>query len=97
MKKSLAGSLTEYVRVYDLPPEVLDTQLKLVSAKYGAVKRIIREKFPADLGLDMQTGVRGVNVEKQISSDSSSWIIKEICFILGTKTSVSIAIRKIIE
>lgn len=70
VRMSLAGGLTQYVRVYDLPPEVSDDDVGSVLGRYGTVKRVIREKFPADTGLDMFTGVRGVymEVEKEIPS-----------------------------
>lgn len=68
VRMSPAGGNVQYVKIYDLPPEVPDSDLALVLGKYGEVKRVVREKFPADLGLDMYTGVRGVymDVRKEI-------------------------------
>lgn len=66
---AVAGSNMRYVRIFDLPPELPDDSLLSVLQGYGKVDRMVREKFPADLGLDhMFTGVRGVhmNVEKDI-------------------------------
>lgn len=65
---SHAGEYVQYVRIFDLPPEVPDQELALVLGKYGKVKRVIREKFPAELDFDMYTGVRGVyiDVKKEI-------------------------------
>ena len=59
-----------YVRIYGLPPEVADRKVASVLGKYGKVKRIVREKIPAELGLDAYTGVRGVymDVKKEIPS-----------------------------
>lgn len=58
-----------YTSVFDLPPELPDDKLLSVLGEYGKVDRVVREKFPTDLGLDhLCTGVRGVyvNVEKDI-------------------------------
>src|SRR5450759_2114003 len=57
-----------YIRVYDLPPEIPDQELASVLGKYGRVKRVVREKFPVELGLDTFTGVRGayMDVKKEI-------------------------------
>ena len=63
-----ASEYIEYIRVYDLPPEVPDNELEKVLKKYGKVKRVIREKFPVELNLDACTGVRGIymDVKKEI-------------------------------
>lgn len=59
-----AGTNMHYVRVFDLPPEVGDDQLAHVLGSYGKVDRVIREKFPGNLGLDhLYTGVRGVHID----------------------------------
>lgn len=65
VRMSVAGGNTRYIRVFDLPPEVTDLDLSSVFGKYGTVKRIIRERFPADIGLDMFSGVRGLYVDVQ--------------------------------
>lgn len=64
---SVAGN-TRYVRIFDLPPEIPDADLVSVMAKYGTVKRTVREKFPAEYQLNMYTGIRGVyiDVKKEI-------------------------------
>lgn len=64
VRMCMAGTNMQYVRVFDLPPELSDNNLALVLGSYGHVDRVIREKFPADLGLDhMFTGVRGVYID----------------------------------
>lgn len=64
VRMSIAGSNVRYVRVFDLPPEVSDDKLSLVLTEYGKVESMIREKFPANLGLDhMYNGVRGVHID----------------------------------
>lgn len=46
------------IRVFDLPLKIPDLQVSLVLEKYGKVKHVKREKFPADLELgDVFTGV----------------------------------------
>ncbi|XP_062714375.1 uncharacterized protein LOC134291096 [Aedes albopictus] len=64
---SIAGN-TRYVRIFDLPPEIPDTDLCSVMTKFGKVKRIVRERFPAEYQLDMFNGIRGLHmeVEKEI-------------------------------
>lgn len=59
-----------YVRIYDLPPEVPDQEIVTVLSKYGCVKRVVREKFPAELGIPAYTGVRGayMDVKQEIPS-----------------------------
>ncbi|XP_065084820.1 uncharacterized protein LOC135714470 [Ochlerotatus camptorhynchus] len=68
VRMSHAGEFIQYVRVYDLPPEVPDNELDKVLGKYGKIKRIIREKFPTDLCFEVYTGIRGVymDVKKEI-------------------------------
>lgn len=63
VKMTVAGCCTKYVRIFDLPPEVPDSEIAAVLSRYGGVKRMIREKFPADLGLNLFTGVRGVYLD----------------------------------
>lgn len=63
-----AGGNTQYIRVFDLPPEVPDSILAAELGKFGKIKRCVREKYPPELHLDLFTGVRGVymDVESQI-------------------------------
>lgn len=65
---SVAGGCIRYVRIFDLPPELSDLDVSLILGKYGTVKRMVREKFPAELELDLFTGVRGVymDIKKEI-------------------------------
>lgn len=63
VKMDIAGNYAKYVRIFDLPPEVPDSEITAVLGKYGSVKRLVREKFPAELELNMFTGVRGVYIE----------------------------------
>ena len=70
-----------------------DKDVSLVLGKYGKVKRVIREKFPAELGLDMFTGVRGVymDVEKRFPPRIISSIGRGTYSILGIRIHVFIA------
>lgn len=63
VKTSVAGCCTKYVRIFDLPPEVPDSEISAVLGRYGMVKRMVRERFPAELGLNLFTGVRGVYLD----------------------------------
>lgn len=63
IKMSVAGGCSKYIRIFDLPPEVPDQDIAAVLGKYGVVRRMVREKFPAQLELDLTTGVRGVHIE----------------------------------
>lgn len=63
IKMSIAGGCTKYIRIFDLPPEVPDYEIAAVLSKFGKVRRQVREKFPAQLELDLYTGVRGAYVE----------------------------------
>lgn len=68
VRMSPAGGVIQYVRIYDLPPELPDRELVAVLGIYGKVKRVVREKFPAEFGLNVHTGVRGayMDVRKEI-------------------------------
>lgn len=70
VRMQVAGGCIRYVRIFDLPPEIADMDVSLILGKYGNVKRMIREKFPAELELDLFTGVRGVymDIKKEIPS-----------------------------
>lgn len=68
VRMGVMGGCQRYVRVFDLPPEVPDLDIALVLGKYGVVKRTVREKFPAELELDLFSGIRGVymDIKKEI-------------------------------
>lgn len=64
LRMLIAGIDIQYVRVFDVPPEVDDDALCAVLRTYGKIHRTLREKFPTGLGLDhLYTGVRGVYME----------------------------------
>lgn len=70
IRMTVAGGCIRYVRVFDLPPEISDLEVSLVFGKYGTIKRMVRERFPAELKLDLFTGVRGIymDIKKEIPS-----------------------------
>lgn len=63
VKMAVAGGCSKYIRIFDLPPEVPDQEIATVLGRYGIVRRMVREKFPAQLELDLTTGVRGAHIE----------------------------------
>lgn len=68
VRMMVAGANTRYVRVFDLPPELTDYNLSLVIGNYEVIDRVVREKFPSDLGVDhLFTGVRGVYMDVKSS------------------------------
>lgn len=87
-----AGKNIQYVRVFDVPPEIVDAEISGALGKYGKIQRMVREKFPSDLGMDhLYTGVRGVymEIENEIppALDIGKWRakvyyegLKEKCF-----------------
>lgn len=65
IKMSVAEGACKYVRIFNLPPEVEDTEISRVLMKYGKIKKLIREKFPPECELDLYTGIRGAYMEVQ--------------------------------
>jgi hypothetical protein len=60
---SEANGNLKYVRIFNLIPEVEDEHIEVVMEQFGIIKKQVREKFPASLGVDIFTGVRGVYME----------------------------------
>lgn len=65
VKMSVAGGLYKYVRIFNLPPEVEDAEIGRVLAKYGKIKKMVREKFPPECELDLYSGIRGAYMDVQ--------------------------------
>lgn len=64
VRMCVAGTNVKHVRVFDLPPELTDDQLSHVIGEFGKIERIVREKFPEELGLGhLYNGVRGVYID----------------------------------
>lgn len=60
---SASNAMFKYVRVFGLPPEVEDKHIAAVFAKYGSIQQMIRERYPAESGFPIWSGVRGINME----------------------------------
>lgn len=60
---SVAGGVLRYVRLFNLPPEITDTEIVKALQKYGTVRQVVREKFPADFGFNVYSGIRGAHIE----------------------------------
>lgn len=60
---TVAGGVLRYVRLFNLPPEVTDTEIVKALQKYGTVRQVVREKFPADFGFNVYSGIRGAHIE----------------------------------
>jgi hypothetical protein len=60
---SEANGNLKYVRIYNLIPEVEDHHIENALRDFGKIKKHVQEKFPAALGVDICTGVRGVYME----------------------------------
>jgi hypothetical protein len=60
---SEANGNLKYVRIFNLIPEVEDENIAAVMEQFGTIKKLVKEKFPAALGVDIFTGVRGVFME----------------------------------
>lgn len=60
---SAANGMFKYVRVFGLPPEVDDKALAFVFAKYGSIQQLVRERYPAESGFPIWSGVRGINMD----------------------------------
>lgn len=96
IKMSVAGGCSKYIRIFDLPPEVPDQEISSVLSKFGVVRRMVRERFPAQLELDLTTGVRGVHIEikKKFQLHCSFSIAEEEFITKELSTSVSCAKKK---
>lgn len=60
---SASNGMFKYVRVFGLPPEVDDKHIVAVFAKYGTIQQMVRERYPAESGFPIWSGVRGLNME----------------------------------
>lgn len=78
---TLAGSNVQYIRVFDLPRELPDNDLKQRLSEYEEVNRVVWEKFPPNIGLDhLYTGVRGVYIDVKEEISPSLKVSKERVF-----------------
>ncbi|KAL1401775.1 hypothetical protein pipiens_006371 [Culex pipiens pipiens] len=74
VRVAAADGFFRYVRLFNLPPEVTDSDITKVMAKYGTVRQMIREKLPLELGFDAFSGTRGVHMEVKTEIPPSLFI-----------------------
>lgn len=67
----LASRQFKYVRLFNLPPETEEKEIAAALAKFGKIRQHVRERYPADLGYHVFSGIRGVymEVEKEIPAN----------------------------
>lgn len=58
-----ASRIFRYVRIFNLPPEIEDREIQYVLGQYGTIRQHVRERFPAEMKVNIFTGVRGVHME----------------------------------
>lgn len=89
-----ASKEQKYVRIFNLIPEIEDSDIKTVMVNYGKVVKIVREKYPSKLGYNVYNGVRGIYMELSRDIPQSLFVkghgariyyegIKEQCFKCG--------------
>lgn len=94
LKSEEASKDQKYVRIFNLIPEIEDADVKIALQRYGKIVKIIREKYPSKLGLNVFNGTRGVYMELSSDIPQSIFIkgngariyydgIKEQCFKCG--------------
>lgn len=67
----LASRQFKYVRLFNLPPETEEKDIAAALARFGKIRQHVRERYPADLGYHVFSGIRGVymEVEKEIPAN----------------------------
>lgn len=74
VKMAVAGGMYKYVRIFNLPPEVSDDDIGRVLARYGKIRKQVREKFPPECEFDVYSGIRGVYMDIQKPIPASLFI-----------------------
>jgi RNA recognition motif. (a.k.a. RRM, RBD, or RNP domain) len=60
---SKAQGTSRYVRVFNVPPEIEEEDIREVFGQYGTVLSVEREKYTDTFGFSVYNGVRGVCIE----------------------------------
>jgi RNA recognition motif-containing protein len=60
---SEAQGSSRYVRVFNVPPEIEDKEVREAFQHYGTVHSVEREKYPDVFGFTVYNGVRGVCID----------------------------------
>lgn len=63
VRLEIASRLFRYVRIFNLPPEIDDRDIAAVLNQFGSIRQHVRERYPADFGYSVYSGVRGVHME----------------------------------
>ena len=63
VKLEVASRLFRYVRIFNLPPEVDDKDIAAALGQFGTIRQHVRERYPADYGYAVFSGIRGVHME----------------------------------
>lgn len=59
----MASRIFRYVRIFSLPPEIEEKEIAHVLGQFGTIRQHVRERFAAEHGVAIYTGVRGVHME----------------------------------
>lgn len=59
----MASRQFKYVRIFNLPPETEDKDIAAVLGQFGRIRQHVRERYPAEYGYQVFSGVRGVHIE----------------------------------
>lgn len=63
VRLEVASCLFRYVRIFNLPPETEDKEIAAVLGQFGTIRQQVRERYPADYGYSVFSGIRGVHME----------------------------------
>lgn len=67
----LASRQFKYIRIFNLPPETDDKDIAAVLGQFGRIRQHVRERYPAEYGYHVFSGIRGVHmeIEKEIPAN----------------------------
>lgn len=83
----MASRQFKYVRIFNLPPETEDKDIAAVLGQFGRIRQHVRERYPADYGYQVFSGVRGVHIEieKEIPANLYIGHFRARCYYEGLK------------
>ncbi|XP_062704238.1 uncharacterized protein LOC115254876 [Aedes albopictus] len=90
---TVAGTNMQYVRIFDLPPELSDGVLLSVLGEYGKIDRIAREKFPVNLGLDHRAA-KAEREHKKKMAEALAALQRQREFITSKVTRIKSSLQK---
>lgn len=67
----LASRQFKYIRIFNLPPETTEKDITAVLGQFGRIRQHVRERYPAEYGYHVFSGIRGVHmeIEKEIPAN----------------------------